>query len=158
SPFASSLLFDYIATYMYEGDTPLAERRAQALTLDRSLLAELLAADDLRELLDAEAIEEVEAELQRRDRALSADELHDLLRAPGARPGVGPVAGPQLVRDRRAIEVRLNGRRRLIAAEDAGLYRDGAGVSIPPGVPVAFLEPVPDSLKRLVMRHARGHG
>jgi ATP-dependent helicase Lhr and Lhr-like helicase len=158
SPFASSLLFDYIATYMYEGDTPLAERRAQALTLDRSLLAELLAAGDLRELLDAEAIDEVEAELQRRDRALTADELHDLLRRTGDLPAEGPVAAPQLVRDRRAIEVRLAGRRRLIAAEDAGLYRDGAGVSIPPGVPVAFLEPVPDALRRLVMRHARGHG
>jgi ATP-dependent Lhr-like helicase len=158
SPFASSLLFDYIATYMYEGDTPLAERRAQALTLDRSLLAELLAAGDLRELLDAEAIDEVEAELQRRDRALTADELHDLLRRTGDLPAEGPVAAPQLVRERRAIEVRLAGRRRLIAAEDAGLYRDGAGVSIPRGVPVAFLEPVPDALRRLVMRHARGHG
>src|SRR5205807_3467343 len=158
SPFASSLLFDYIATYMYEGDTPLAERRAQALTLDRSLLAELLAAGDLRELLDAEAIDEVEAELQRRDRALTADELHDLLRRTGDLPAEGPVAAPHLVRERRAIEVRLAGRRRLIAAEDAGLYRDGAGVSIPQGVPVAFLEPVPDALRRLVMRHARGHG
>ena len=158
SPFASSLLFDYIATYMYEGDTPMAERRAQALTLDRSLLAELLAAGDLRELLDAEAIDEVEAELQRRDRALSADDLHDLLRRTGDLPADGPVAAQQLIRERRAIEVRLAGRRRLIAAEDAGLYRDGAGVSIPPGVPAAFLEPVPDALRRLVMRHARGHG
>ena len=158
SPFASSLLFDYIATYMYEGDTPLAERRAQALTLDRALLAELLSADDLRELLDAEAIDEVEAELQRSGRALSADELHDLLRRIGDVDAEGPAAAPQLLRERRAIEVRIAGRRRLIAAEDAGLYRDGAGVSIPPGVPAAFLEPVPDALERLALRHARGHG
>jgi ATP-dependent helicase Lhr and Lhr-like helicase len=158
SPFASSLVFDYIASYMYEGDTPLAERRAQALTLDRSLLAELLAAGDLRELLDAEAIDEVEQELQRSGRALSADELHDLLRRTGDLPAEGPVSAPQLIRERRALEVRLAGRRRLIAAEDAGLYRDGAGVSIPPGVPAAFLEPVPDALRRLVLRHARGHG
>ena len=157
SPFAGSLLFDYIATYMYEGDTPLAERRAQALMLDRALLAELLTAGDLRELLDADAISEVESELQRRD-ALSADQLHDRLRRTGDVPAEGPVAAAQLIRERRAVEVRIAGRRRLIAAEDAGLYRDGAGVSIPPGVPAAFLEPVPDALRRLVMRHARGHG
>ncbi|HET7757533.1 MAG TPA: hypothetical protein VFK87_09785, partial [Steroidobacteraceae bacterium] len=137
---------------------PLAERRAQALVLDRALLAELLAAGDLRELLDAEAIDEVEAELQRRSRALSADELHDLLRRTGDLPVDGPVSAPQLVRERRAIEVRINGRPRLIAAEDAGLYRDALGVVIPQGVPAAFLDPVPDALERLVMRHARGHG
>jgi ATP-dependent Lhr-like helicase len=93
SPFAGSLLFDYIATYMYEGDTPLAERRAQALMLDRALLAELLTAGDLRELLDADAISEVESELQRRD-ALSADQLHDRLRRTGDVPAEGPVAAP----------------------------------------------------------------
>ena len=82
SPFASSLLFSYVAEYMYEGDSPLAERRAQALTLDRELLAELLGSEDLRELLDPEAIASVELELQGllperfpRD----ADEAHDLL-------------------------------------------------------------------------------
>ncbi len=84
SPFASSLLFDYIASYMYEGDAPAAERRMQTLTLDRALLAELLAADDLRELLDAEAIAEVEAELQGIGGHLTADTAHDLLRRVGA--------------------------------------------------------------------------
>ncbi len=158
SPFACSLLFDYIASYMYEGDTPLAERRAQALTLDRALLAELLTAGDLRELLDGEAIGEVEDELQRRGRALSADQLHDLLRRAGDQPADGGLAEAQLVRDRRAITVRVAGGQRLIAVEDAGLYRDGAGVAIPPGLPAVFLEPVPDALERLVMRHARGHG
>ncbi len=54
SPFASSLLFDYIATYMYEDDTPPAERRAQALSLDRDLLRELLGQEELRELIDAD--------------------------------------------------------------------------------------------------------
>src|SRR3954453_13428720 len=157
SPFAGSLLFDYIATYMYEGDTPLAERRAQALMLDRALLAELLTAGDLRELLDADAISEVESELQRRD-ALSADQLHDRLRRTGDVPAEGPVAAAQLIRGGGAVEGRIAGRRRLIAAEDAGLYRDGAGVSIPPGVPAAFLEPVPDALERLALRHARGPG
>ena len=158
SPFACSLLFDYIATYMYEGDTPLAERRAQALTLDRALLAELLSAGDLRELLDADAIAEVEDELHRRGRALSADELHDLLRRTGDLDAEGHQAAAQLVRERRAVEVRIAGRRRLIAAEDAGLYRDGAGVDVPPGLPAAFLELVPDALRRLVLRHARGNG
>ena len=117
---------------MYEGDTPLAERRAQALMLDRALLAELLTAGDLRELLDADAISEVESELQRRD-ALSADQLHDRLRRTGDVPAEGPVAAAQLIRERRAVEVRIAGRRRLIAAEDAGLYRDGAGCRSPPG-------------------------
>jgi ATP-dependent helicase Lhr and Lhr-like helicase len=158
SPFACSLLFDYIATYMYEGDTPLAERRAQALTLDRALLAELLSAGDLRELLDADAIAEVEDELHRRGRALSADDLHDLLRRTGDHAAEGHQAAAQLLRERRAVEVRIAGRRRLIAAEDAGLYRDGAGVDVPPGLPAAFLEPVPDALRRLVLRHARGNG
>jgi ATP-dependent helicase Lhr and Lhr-like helicase len=158
SPFACSLLFDYIATYMYEGDTPLAERRAQALTLDRALLAELLSAGDLRELLDADAISEVEDELLRTGRALSADDLHDLLRRTGDLEAEGHQAAAQLLRERRAVEVRIAGRRRLIAAEDAGLYRDGAGVDVPAGLPAAFLEPVPDALRRLVLRHARGHG
>ena len=54
--------------------------------------------------------------------------------------------------------MRIAGRRRLIAAEDAGLYRDGAGVDVPAGLPAAFLEPVPDALRRLVLRHARGNG
>src|SRR5204862_403616 len=86
SPFASSLLFDYVATYMYEGDTPNAERRAAALSLDRDLLRELLGQEELRELIDPEALAEVEADLQRlsdRTRAANADALHDVLRALG---------------------------------------------------------------------------
>src|SRR6476469_8627521 len=65
SPFAQSLLFNWIAAYMYEGDAPLAERRAAALSLDRDLLRELLGAEELRELVDAEALADLEVELQR---------------------------------------------------------------------------------------------
>ena len=86
SPFASSLLFDYVATYMYEGDTPNAERRAAALALDRDLLRELLGQEELRDLIDPGALETVEADLQRmseRTRADSADALHDVLRRVG---------------------------------------------------------------------------
>src|SRR5207237_9736926 len=86
SPFAASLLFDYVGSYMYEGDAPLAERRAQALALDRELLAELLGADELRELLDPAAVEEVELELQSlagRRRPHTVDGVHDLLRRLG---------------------------------------------------------------------------
>ena len=163
SPFASSLLFDYIATYMYEGDAPAAERRAQALQLDRALLAELLRTDDLRELLDGDAIRDVQSELQGEGRTLDADRTHDLLRRLGdlsrdelAARGAADVDG--LVAARRAAWVRIAGGERLIAAEDAGLYRDALGAVPPVGLPVAFLEPVDGALRRLVGRYARSHG
>ena len=164
SPFASALLFDYIATYMYEGDAPAAERRAQALQLDRALLAELLRADDLRELLDGEAIGQVEHELQGEGRAPTIDQAHDQLRRLGdlsaaeadARGIAAHIA--DLVSQRRAVAVRIAGEERFIAADDAGLYRDGLGVVPPPGLPAAYLEPAPDALQRLVLRYARTHG
>ncbi len=164
SPFASALLFDYIATYMYEGDAPAAERRAQALQLDRALLAELLRNDDLRELLDSGAIDQVEQELQGEGRAPTLDQAHDLLRRVGdlsaaeaeSRGVAAHVA--ELVSQRRAVAVRIAGEERTIAAEDAGLYRDGLGVVPPPGLPAVFLEPGADALKRLVLRYARTHG
>ena len=158
SPFASSLLFDYIATYMYEGDAPVAERRAQALQLDRALLSELLSAGDLRELLDAEAISEVESELGGGVRRRTADDDHDRLRRLGDMAPADVPHGEQLVRERRAVAVRIAGRERMIAAEDAALYRDAIGTAIPPGLPVAFLDPVDDPLERLAARHARTHG
>ena len=158
SPFASSLLFDYIATYMYEGDAPVAERRAQALQLDRALLSELLSAGDLRELLDAEAIAEVESELGGGARRRTADDDHDRLRRLGDMAPADVPHGEQLVRERRAVAVRIAGRERMIAAEDAALYRDAIGTAIPPGLPVAFLDPVDDPLERLAARHARTHG
>src|SRR5207249_2992044 len=86
SPFASSLLFDYVATYMYEGDTPNAERRAAALSLDRELLRELLGQEELRDLIDPAALDQVEADLQHRSdrtRADSRDGLADVLRRLG---------------------------------------------------------------------------
>jgi ATP-dependent Lhr-like helicase len=172
SPFASSLLFDYVATYMYEGDTPNAERRAAALSLDRDLLRELLGQEELRELIDPGALEEVEADLQRtseRTRAANSDGLHDVLRALGdltadeaqARclPAVGAarILG-ELEKDRRAVRMRIGGEERWIASEDAGLYRDALGAVPPGGLPAVFLEEVDEPLSRLARRYARTHG
>ncbi|MDH4344737.1 MAG: DEAD/DEAH box helicase [Thermoleophilia bacterium] len=158
SPMAASLMFDYVATYMYEDDTPAAERRAQALALDRELLRELLGQEELRELLDRDALAEVEASLRPAPRG--ADDLHDLLRRVGElRAGeYEPGLAETLLRERRALRVRLAGGEALIAAEDAGLYRDALGVVPPGGLPEAFLEPVPDPLERLLLRYARSHG
>jgi ATP-dependent Lhr-like helicase len=158
SPFAASLLFDYIATYMYEDDTPPAERRAQALSLDRDLLRELLGQEELRELIDADALADVEAAL--RPHARNADHLHDVLRLRGdLREGEFDEAhGEILETERRAVRVRIAGESRLIAAEDAGRYRDALGVMPPSGLPDAFLEGGADSLRQLVLRFARGRG
>jgi ATP-dependent Lhr-like helicase len=158
SPYSASLLFDYIATYMYEDDTPPAERRAQALSLDRDLLRELLGQEELRDLLDAGAVEEVETQLRGSPR--NADQLHDQLRLRGdLREGEYDEGFAQtLLRERRALLVRLAGEQRLIAAEDAGRYRDALGVMPPGGLPEAFLEGGADSLEQLVLRFARGRG
>ena len=167
SPFAQSLAFQYVANFLYEGDAPLAERRAQALTLDREMLAELLGAEELRELIHPDALEALEANLQALDErwwARDADEAHDLLRRLGdltaeelrAR-STGDFAAA-LVAGRRAVEVRLAGETRLIAAEDAGRYRDALGVHPPPGLPEPFLAPVDDPLGSLLGRFARTHG
>jgi ATP-dependent Lhr-like helicase len=172
SPFASSLLFDYVATYMYEGDTPNAERRAAALALDRDLLRELLGQEELRELIDPEALEEVEAQLQHRTeagRAGDRDALQQLLRNLGdlrpeeceERVAEGYSAKSmleKLVAERRVAKVRIAGEERYIAGEDAGLYRDALGVPEPPGLPETFLEEHPDAMRALVRRYARTHG
>ncbi len=169
SPYASSLLFDYVATYMYEGDTPNAERRAAALALDRDLLRELLGQDELRELIDPAALEQVEADLQRlseRTRADSLDAMHDVLRRVGdltlddARLRAEDADSwlEQLGQERRAVRLRVGGEPRWIAAEDAGLYRDALGSVPPSGLPEVFLEDVPDAMERLVRRYARTHG
>src|SRR5215203_2730711 len=158
SPFASSLLFDYVATYMYEGDTPNAERRAAALSLDRELLRELLGQDELRELIDADALDQVEEQLRGSPR--DPDELHDVLRRRGdlrtSEYDEGQAA--ILLAERRALPARIAGDERLIATEDAGRYRDGLGVMPPGGLPEAFLEGGPDSLRQLVLRFAKGRG
>jgi ATP-dependent Lhr-like helicase len=158
SPFASSLIFEYVASYMYEDDTPPAERRAQALSLDRELLRELLGQDELRDLLDAEAVEEVESDLRGAPR--DPDELHDALRLRGdLAPGEFDEAfAAVLEAERRAVRVRIAGEERLIAAEDAGRYRDALGVMPPAGLPEAFLEPVTAALPSLLRRYARGRG
>jgi ATP-dependent Lhr-like helicase len=158
SPYSASLLFDYIATYMYEDDTPPAERRAQALSLDRDLLRELLGQEELRDLLDRDAIEQVERSLVPTPR--NADELHDLLRLRGdLREGEYDAGFAEtLLRERRALRVSLAGDVRLIAAEDAGRYRDALGVMPPGGLPEVFLEGGPESLEQLVLRFARGRG
>ena len=158
SPFASSLLFDYVATYMYEDDTPLAERRAQALALDRDLLRELLGQEELRDLLDADAVAQVEEEL--RGTASSPDGLHDLLLRRGdLAPGeYDDALATPLVAERRALVVRVAGEERLIAAEDAGRYRDALGVMPPAGLPDAFLEAGEEPLRSLLARYARGRG
>ncbi len=171
SPFAASLLFEFIATYLYEGDTPLAERRAAALTLDRELLRELLGEGELRELLSADVVQSVELELQAlaSDRRITGpDAIHDLLRR------LGPLSSDEIAArttgedtaevlagletDRRVISVRVAGRPRWAAVEDAARLRDALGTALPPGVPDVFLEPVPDPLGDVIGRFARTHG
>jgi ATP-dependent Lhr-like helicase len=158
SPYAASLLFDYVANYMYEDDTPPAERRAQALSLDRDLLRELLGQEELRDLLDRDAVEEVERQLRGEPR--NPDELHDQLRLRGdLRHGEFEEAlAAVLETERRALRVRVAGEDRLIAAEDAGRYRDALGAMPPSGLPDVYLEGGPDSLRSLVARFAKGRG
>ena len=158
SPYAASLLFDYVATYMYEDDTPAAERRAQALSLDRDLLKELLGQEELRDLIDPGALAEVEEQLRGEPR--TPDELHDVLRRRGdLRVDEYPddLAEP-LLAERRAVQVRVAGEERLIAAEDAGRYRDGVGAMPPGGLPEVFLEADDAPLESLVRRFARSRG
>ncbi|WP_030542751.1 DEAD/DEAH box helicase [Streptomyces albus] len=168
SPFARSLLFGYVAQYLYEGDSPLAERRAAALSLDSRLLAELLGQAELRELLDAEVLESLERELQwltEDRRAKDPESVADLLRLLGpvtdaelAARGAEPGWAGELADARRAIRVRIAGREHWAAVEDAGRLRDALGTALPVGVPEAFTEPVKDPLGDLLARYARTHG
>ncbi|MFC7489171.1 MULTISPECIES: ATP-dependent helicase [unclassified Knoellia] len=178
SPFARSLMFGYVAQFLYEGDSPLAEKRAAALSLDPTLLAELLGRGEglsLRDLLDPEAIARTESELQRLAedrRCRDGEDVADLLRT------LGPLSLAEIERrtrdtvptrdiggwlvdlegSRRVIRVRIAGEERWAAIEDASRLRDALGVSLPVGVPQTFLEPVPDPLGDLVARYARTHG
>jgi len=174
SPFAQSLLFGWIAVYMYAGDAPLAERRAAALALDRDLLRDLLGAEELRELIDAEVLADLELELQRLTdtrAARDADEVHDLLRLLGplnrfeieARMAVGTVDQldawlGRLTSELRVLAVTIDGEERYAAAEDAGRLRDGLGLAVPLGLPAAFVEATDDPLFELSARYARTHG
>jgi ATP-dependent helicase Lhr and Lhr-like helicase len=166
SPFATSLAFAYVANFLYEGDAPLAERKAQALTLDRDLLAELLGAEELRELIQPSALADLEAHLQCLDErrwARHPDAAHDQLRRLGdlSRDELAARStddfADELLAERRAVLVRVAGEERLIAAEDAGRYRDALGAGLPAGLPDAFLEPVDDPLGSLLGRWARTH-
>jgi ATP-dependent Lhr-like helicase len=171
SPFAGALLFSYIANYIYEGDAPLAERRAQALSIDQSQLEELLGDTDLRELLDPAALDEVEAKLQALEsdyQARHADGLHDLLLKLGdlsdaeiaarcVSPEVAAVAA-ELSNARRAVRVRITGETRTIPAEYAGRYRDALGTPLPPGLAEVFLQAPTDPLTEIIRRYARTHG
>jgi ATP-dependent Lhr-like helicase len=170
SPFAASLLFSYVASFLYDGDAPLAERRAQALSVDQSQLRELLGDAELRELLDADAMDQVERQLQRLDagyHARSADGLHDLLlslgdltedelRARADESGVW-ASLPALVAARRAVTIRLAGHERFVAVEHASRYRDAFGTPLPLGLPESLLEPVRDPLGDIALRYARTH-
>ncbi len=174
SPMAQSLIFGWIAVYMYDYDAPMAERRAAALALDRDLLRELLGAEELRELIDPVVLGDLELELQRLTdgrRARDADEVHDLLRVLGpltaweidarcdaGRPSEVAVWIERLVEQRRAIRVGIAGEQRLAAAEDAARVRDALGAALPVGLPAAFTDPVDDPLGDLVARFARTHG
>jgi len=172
SPYARTLLFGYVAEFMYEGDSPIAERRAAALALDQGLLAELLGRAELRELLDPEVLTEIEAELQRTApdrRARGPEGIVDLIRL------IGPLSTAEVIErtlsgadvaawlqelaaSRRLVPVRIAGEDRWAVVEDVARLRDGLGVPIPPGTPSAFTEPVEDPVGDLVARYARTHG
>ncbi len=181
SPFARDLLFGYVGAFMYEGDSPLAERRAAALSVDPALLSELLGKVEMRELLDPDVIAQFEREAQRLDperRARGIEGVADLLRILGPLDAVEVAARLQpqepstdaateaeasalldaLIHTRRAIPVTIAGARRVAAIEDAGRLRDALGVALPVGIPTAFLEPLADPLGDLVARYARTHG
>ncbi|GMQ97902.1 MAG: ATP-dependent helicase [Acidimicrobiia bacterium] len=172
SPFARSLMFDFIASFMYEYDAPLAERRAAALALDRDLLADLLGEPEFRDLLDADVIATVEADLQHlsEDRQVrSMDAVHDVLRDLGPLDLAGIKARtrePDLVEgwlgeltaSRRVLEMIVIGGTKYAAIEDVARLRDSIGVQPPPGIPTEFLDPVPDPLGDIVGRYARTHG
>jgi ATP-dependent Lhr-like helicase len=170
SPFAAALLFSYVANYIYEGDAPLAERRAQALAIDQSQLQELLGDTDLRELLDAAVIDEVEARLQALDpeyQAKHADAIHDLLVRLGdltheeiQKRSAIEAAEPlrELEHARRIIHVQLAGERRYVAVEDAAKYRDAFGVPLPPGLPGVWLTPSANAIVDIARKYARTHG
>jgi ATP-dependent Lhr-like helicase len=172
SPFASALLFAYVGNFIYEGDAPLAERRAQALTVDPLQLRQLLGEAELRELLDADALAELELQLQHLDPDRAAkhpDAVHELLLRLGdltcdeiaARTIPGAHIDEWLAdleRERRIVRVPIALETRVIAAEDAAKYRDALGVVIPQGLPDAFLIGDARPLAALARRYARTHG
>ncbi|MEO6703605.1 MAG: DEAD/DEAH box helicase, partial [Jatrophihabitantaceae bacterium] len=168
SPFAQSLLFSYVGMFLYDTDAPLAERRAQALTLDTSLLSELMGSPDLRDLLDENAIAESIADAQRLSAGRQVngpDQTHDLLREVGDLTTAEALARgatesdlARLQADRRVIQVRIGGEPRWLTIEDAGRVRDALGAALPVGIPEAFTELVADPIGDLLSRYARTNG
>ena len=172
SPFARSLLFGYVGAFVYEGDVPLAERKAAALSLDATLLAELLGKDGIKQLLDVDVIDRVEADLQclsPERQATTPEQLFDLLRTAGpftsgelaerAGPGLDLAAATDtLIRDRRVVAVRIAGQEMLAVVEDIPRLRDGLGIPVPPGVAATFTEAAARPIDDLVLRWARTHG
>jgi ATP-dependent Lhr-like helicase len=171
SPFGSALLFNYVANYIYDGDAPLAERRAQALAVDQAQLRELVGEAELRDLLDVGAIEATEGELQHladRYHARSTDAVHDLLLRIGdltrdelgarAVPDIVDQAIAELTTTRRILAVPIGGEPRFIAVEDAARYRDALGIPLPQGLPQSLLQAVEEPLASLLRRYARTHG
>lgn len=170
SPFSATLLFSYVGNFLYDGDAPLAERRAQALTLNHAELRELLGEEELRELFDRDVIADVERDLLKLNEPFikTADHVHDLLlligdlseadilaRSHDAEQARGFVR--ELLAARRIAEARIAGESRFFAAEDAGKLRDALGVMPPAGLPSVFLEPHPNALSELLARFARTH-
>jgi ATP-dependent Lhr-like helicase len=171
SPFAASLMFGYVANFLYDGDAPLAERRAQALSVDQAQLRDLIGDAELRDLLDTSEIAAVEVQLQHLDparRTRSTDAVHDLLLEIGdlsaeelvarAEPGVAEAAIRELVKNRRIVTLPIAGETRYVAIEDAARYRDAVGAPLPPGIPEVLRAPVADPTGDLVSRFARTHG
>ena len=172
SPFAKSLLFGYVGAFVYEGDVPLAEKKAAALSLDASLLAELLGKDGLKELLDSEVIAAIEADLQGLSperQASGAEQLFDLMRTAGpfTFPELAARSAPELnvdaslanlIADRRVVKLRIAGQEMVAVAEDVPRLRDGLGIPVPPGVAATFSQPATHPIDDLVLRWARTHG
>jgi len=171
SPFAASLLFTYVANFLYDGDAPLAERRAQVLAIDQSQLEELLGDTDLRELLDPAALDEVEARVQMLDpdyHARHSDGIHDLLLKLGDL-SESEIAGRttsidiassigELVEARRIVRIPIAGEQRYVPVEYAARYRDAFGVPLPPGLAEVFLQHSGDPLAEIIRRYVRTHG
>jgi ATP-dependent Lhr-like helicase len=168
SPFSVSLLFNYVGNFMYDGDAPLAERKAAALSIDPTQLRELLGEAELKDLLDPQAIDDAAAHAARKQYPpRHPDDLHDLLLLVGdlslteLQERMGDARDQHLdplLADRRALKVMIAGEERVIAVEDMARFRDAVGVMPPPGLPSAYLAPVADPLSDIAMRFARTHG
>ncbi|MCS6912419.1 MAG: DEAD/DEAH box helicase [Myxococcales bacterium] len=171
SPLAAMLLLEQLG-WLSPGDAPPQERRAQALLVDPQRLRELIGPTDLREVLEPDEVHALQQQLQHLSperRARHADGLHGLLLRLGdltaeeiAARCDPPEAAPDwlatLVAQGRVVLVSIAGQLRYVAVEDAARYRDALGVVLPPGLPAALLEPVPEPLRELLLRHARTHG